>query len=74
MQLVYKFKPDTSGTSPRTRFLLFERPTKELRQWTVADAQGLDTTVAVYNLKGGMDWNKDLFKIPYGRIAISERQ
>ncbi len=54
--------------------LLFDRATKELRQWTVTDAQGLDTTVAVYNLKGGMDWNKDLFKIPYGRIAISERQ
>lgn len=54
--------------------LLFDRPSKELRQWTVTDAQGLDTTVAVYNLKGGMKWNKDLFKIPYGRIAISERQ
>lgn len=54
--------------------LLFDRATKELRQWTVTDAQGLDTTVTVYNLKGGMDWNKDLFKIPYGRIAISERQ
>lgn len=54
--------------------LLFDRATKELRQWTVTDAQGLDTTVAVYNLKGGMDWNKELFKIPYGRIAISERQ
>jgi outer membrane lipoprotein-sorting protein len=54
--------------------LLFDRASKELRQWTVTDAQGLDTTVAVYNLKGGMDWNKDLFKIPYGRIAISERQ
>lgn len=54
--------------------LLFDRATNELRQWTVTDAQGLDTTVAVYNLKGGMDWNKDLFKIPYGRIAIQERQ
>lgn len=54
--------------------LLFDRASNELRQWTVTDAQGLDTTVAVYNLKGGMDWNKDLFKIPYGRIAISERQ
>ncbi|WP_306259003.1 outer membrane lipoprotein carrier protein LolA [Pararhizobium sp. IMCC21322] len=54
--------------------LLFDRASKELRQWTVTDAQGLDTTVTVYNLKGGMDWNKELFKIPYGRIAISERQ
>jgi outer membrane lipoprotein-sorting protein len=54
--------------------LLFDRASNELRQWTVTDAQGLDTTVAVYNLKGGMDWNEDLFKIPYGRIAISERQ
>lgn len=54
--------------------LLFDRATSELRQWTVTDAQGLDTTVAVYNLKGGMDWNKELFKIPYGRIAIQERQ
>lgn len=54
--------------------LLFDRASKELRQWTVTDAQGLDTTVTVYNLKGGMDWNKKLFEIPYGRIAIQERQ
>ncbi len=54
--------------------LLFDRATHELRQWTVTDAQGLDTTVAVYNLKGGMDFNKKLFNIPYGRIAIQGRQ
>ncbi|MBL4646278.1 MAG: outer-membrane lipoprotein carrier protein LolA [Rhizobiales bacterium] len=54
--------------------LLFDRATHELRQWTVTDAQGLDTTVAVYNLKGGMKLSKKLFKIPYGRIAMKERE
>lgn len=54
--------------------LLFDRITKELRQWTITDAQGLDTTVAIYNLESGLDFNQALFKIPYGRIAIQERQ
>jgi outer membrane lipoprotein-sorting protein len=39
----------------------------QLRQWTVTDPQGYDTTVAVYNLDTGKKLDPDLFKITYER-------
>jgi len=36
----------------------------QLRQWTVTDPQGFDTTVAVYNLDTTKKPDPDLFKIP----------
>jgi outer membrane lipoprotein-sorting protein len=35
----------------------------QLKQWTVTDPQGYDTTVAVYNLDTTKKVNPDLFKI-----------
>ena len=37
----------------------------KLRQWTVTDPQGYDTTVAVYNLDTGKKLDPALFKISY---------
>jgi outer membrane lipoprotein-sorting protein len=37
----------------------------QLRQWTVTDPQGFDTTVAVYNLDTTKKPDPDLFTIPY---------
>jgi len=37
----------------------------QLRQWTVTDPQGYDTTVAVYNLDTSKKPDPDLFTIPY---------
>lgn len=45
--------------------LMFDARTSELRQWTVTDAQGLDTTVAVYNLKTGVKADPALFHVDY---------
>lgn len=45
--------------------LIFDAKTYELKQWTVTDAQGYDTTVAVYNVVANGPTNKDLFKIDY---------
>jgi outer membrane lipoprotein-sorting protein len=36
----------------------------QLRQWTVTDPQGFDTTVAVYNLDSNKKPDPDLFNIP----------
>src|SRR5262249_33524711 len=36
----------------------------QLRQWTVTDPQGYDTTVAVYNLDTTKKPDSDLFTIP----------
>ncbi|ODN70395.1 LolA family protein [Methylobrevis pamukkalensis] len=45
--------------------LIFDGRTVELRQWTVTDAQGLDTTVAVYDLKPGIEVKPEWFKINF---------
>jgi outer membrane lipoprotein-sorting protein len=37
----------------------------KLRQWTVTDPQGYDTTVAVYNLDAGKKLDPALFQINY---------
>lgn len=45
--------------------LIFEADTYELKQWTVTDAQGYDTSVAVYNVISNGPTNPDLFRIDY---------
>lgn len=48
--------------------LIFDRKTYELRQWIVTDAQGLNTSVAIYNVTTGIRPDASLF-----RIDISHR-
>jgi len=45
--------------------LIFDAETYELKQWTVTDAQGYDTSVAVYNVTSNGPTNPDLFEIDY---------
>lgn len=45
--------------------LIFDRSTYELKQWIVTDAQGLNTSVAVYNTTTGTRLDPKLFKINY---------
>lgn len=47
--------------------LIFDARTIELKQWTVTDAQGLDTTVAVYEVKTGTQTNPKWFQINYSK-------
>jgi len=49
--------------------LMFGAKDFELKQWTVTDPQGYDTTVAVYNLDKGKKLDPDLFKINYERMV-----
>jgi outer membrane lipoprotein-sorting protein len=43
--------------------MVFDRKTSELKQWTVTDAQGYDTSVAVYNVTANQPTDETLFKI-----------
>jgi outer membrane lipoprotein-sorting protein len=52
-----------AGTS--RLMLMFGAKDFQLRQWTVTDPQGFDTTVAVYNLDTSKKPDPDLFTIPY---------
>lgn len=45
--------------------MMFDPKTYELRQWTITDAQGKDTTVMVFNVKQGGSFPADTFKIDY---------
>ncbi len=46
--------------------LIFDRKSYELRQWVVTDAQGLNTSVAIYNTATGKPQNPNLFRITPG--------
>lgn len=54
--------------------LFFDKETYELRQWTVTDDQGLDTSVAIYNVETGNRLSGDLFKINYGAVTNRARE
>ncbi len=43
--------------------LIFDRRSYELRQWVVTDGQGLDTSVAIFNIATGKKPDAKLFKI-----------
>ena len=45
--------------------MMFDPKTYELRQWTITDAQGKDTTVMIFNTKEGVSFAADTFKIDY---------
>ena len=45
--------------------LVFDRNSYDLKQWIVTDAQGLNTSVAVYNVTTGKRSSPELFKINY---------
>jgi outer membrane lipoprotein-sorting protein len=48
--------------------LMFSTKNLELKQWTVTDPQGYDTTVAVFNLDKTKKPDPDMFKINYERV------
>ncbi|WP_062018089.1 outer-membrane lipoprotein carrier protein LolA [Aureimonas sp. AU4] len=52
--------------------MMFDPSTYDLRQWTIRDAQGKDTTVMIYNVQDGASVDKDQFSIPYSRIATGQ--
>lgn len=64
---------DKSIFGNSTITMMFDPKTFELRQWTITDAQGLDTTVMITNVRTGVKFAKDMFTIDYTRIAMKGR-
>jgi outer membrane lipoprotein-sorting protein len=48
--------------------LMFAAQDLQLKQWTVTDPQGYDTTVALYNLDAGKKPDPGMFRINYDRM------
>ena len=51
--------------------MMFDPKTYELRQWTITDAQGKDTTVMIFNVQQGVKIPAEYFKIDYAKVAAS---
>jgi outer membrane lipoprotein-sorting protein len=49
--------------------MMFDPKSYELRQWTITDAQGLDTTVMIFNTREGVKFEPKMFDIDYIRVA-----
>ena len=62
--VVIEEKQQIIGTS--RLMLMFGAKDLQLKQWTVTDPQGFDTTVAVYNLDTTKKPDPNLFRITYG--------
>ncbi|MGB6348900.1 MAG: outer membrane lipoprotein carrier protein LolA [Pseudolabrys sp.] len=63
--VVVEEKNGIVGTS--RLMIMFSAKDMQLKQWTVTDPQGYDTTVAVYNLDTSKRPDPSLFKIDYTR-------
>jgi outer membrane lipoprotein-sorting protein len=51
--------------------MMFDSKTFDLRQWTITDAQGKDTTVILSNVRTGVKFARSVFRIPYDQIMAS---
>jgi outer membrane lipoprotein-sorting protein len=63
--VVLEEKNGIAGTS--RLMIMFDAKDMSLKQWTVTDPQGYDTTVAVYNLDNTRKPDPSLFRIDYSR-------
>ena len=52
--------------------LMFDPKTFELRQWTITDNQGKDTSVMIFNVEKNVKLSKRLFKIDYHKIRAEK--
>ena len=50
--------------------LMFDPKNFELRQWTITDNQGKDTSVMIFNVQKNIKLSNKLFKINYNRIRM----
>jgi chaperone LolA len=48
--------------------MMFDPASFELRQWTITDAKGLDTTVMIFNVQNDAKIDPALFRIDYSKI------
>jgi outer membrane lipoprotein-sorting protein len=48
--------------------MMFDAKSYDLRQWTVTDNQGKDTSVMIFNVQAGVKLDQTVFQIPYDEI------
>lgn len=58
---------DKSVFGNSTITMMFDPKSYELRQWTITDNQGKDTTIMIFNVKQGVSIDPKVFKVDYER-------
>lgn len=59
---------DKSVFADSTITMMFDPKTYELRQWTITDNQGKDTSVMIFNTQTGVSFDESVFTIPYDEV------
>ncbi|MCR4267415.1 outer membrane lipoprotein carrier protein LolA [Nitratireductor sp. ZSWI3] len=65
---------DKSVFGNATITMMFDSKSYDLRQWTITDAQGKDTTVMIFNVRQGVTFDPSVFKIDYRRVDEISRK
>jgi outer membrane lipoprotein-sorting protein len=48
--------------------MMFDPKSFELRQWTITDNQGKDTSVMIFNVQTGVKFDEKVFRVPYDEV------
>ena len=64
---------DKSVFGDSTITMMFDPQTYDLRQWTITDKQGKDTSVILIDVQEGVRFEDRMFRIPYRQIRAKRR-
>lgn len=64
---------DKSVFGDSTITMMFDPSTYDLRQWTITDKQGKDTSVILIGVQEGVRFENRMFRIPYRQIREKRR-
>lgn len=64
---------DRQAFGGSTITMMFDADSYDLRQWTITDAQGRDTTVMVDGVRQGITFDPSVFQIDYRRVNSLNR-
>ena len=59
---------DRTVFADSTITMMFDPKSYDLRQWTITDNQGKDTSVMIFNTQTGVSFDKSVFRIPYDEV------
>jgi outer membrane lipoprotein-sorting protein len=59
---------DKSVFADSTITMMFDPKSFDLRQWTITDNQGKDTSVMIFNVQTGQQFDEKVFKVPYDEV------
>jgi outer membrane lipoprotein-sorting protein len=59
---------DKSVFADSTITMMFDPKSYDLRQWTITDNQGKDTSVMIFNVTTGLKFDEKVFRVPYDDV------